>query len=193
VGIFRCRGRSGLSVVAAIGSIGCARLIRATAPVSHQKRSRQSKTNANEIKQNCRKINEANRYSAAHNGLVAGRALSESTIKSIVFRPRTLPPQMRGPLNVRMPIGPVSHADSQFVSLSTKGRAIRPICTPRLPGSHTCALDFFLAGEACDFIASNRLWFGAEAWAARTKGLGSRRLGGRPERWSSGGVIRTIL
>ena len=43
-----------------------------TAPVSHQKRRDRSATNAIEIKQNCKKINEGGRYSAAHNGLVAG-------------------------------------------------------------------------------------------------------------------------
>ena len=36
----------------------------------------------------------------AHNGRVAGRALSESTTKSNVFGLRTLPPQMRGPSNI---------------------------------------------------------------------------------------------
>src|SRR5260370_26875826 len=45
------------------------------------------------------------------------------------------------------------------------------------PSSHPCALDFFLAGEAYDLIASDRSWFGAEAWAARTKRLASRHLG----------------
>src|SRR6266496_2830499 len=54
---------------------------------------------------------------------------------------------------------------------------VRPICTPQPPSSHTCALDFFLAGEAYDLIASDRWWFGAEAWAATTKRLGSRHLG----------------
>jgi hypothetical protein len=39
--------------------------------------------------------------SAAHNGLVADRALSESTTQSIVFRLQTLPPQMRFVLFVR--------------------------------------------------------------------------------------------
>src|SRR6266581_782541 len=56
-------------------------------------------------------------------------------------------------------------------------RTDRPICTPQLPSSHTRALDFFLAGEAYDLIASDRSWFGAEAWAARTKRLGSRHSG----------------
>lgn len=44
-----------------------------------------------------------------------------------------------------------------------------------VPSSHTCALDFFFAGETCDPIAQEGSRFGAEAWAARTKGLGSRR------------------
>jgi hypothetical protein len=43
-----------------------------TAPVSHQKQPRQSKTNAIEIKRNHSKISKADRYSAAHNGLIAG-------------------------------------------------------------------------------------------------------------------------
>ncbi len=45
---------------------------RSAAPVSHQKQPHQNATNAIEIEQNCSKINEADRYSAAHNGLVAG-------------------------------------------------------------------------------------------------------------------------
>jgi len=45
---------------------------RSTAPVSHQKQPHQSATNAIEIEQKRSKINEADRYSAAHNGLVAG-------------------------------------------------------------------------------------------------------------------------
>jgi hypothetical protein len=60
---------------------------------------------------------------------------------------------------------------------AAKGGAIRPICTPQLPSSRTCALDFFLAGEAYDLIASDRWWFGEEAWAERTKRFGSRHLG----------------
>jgi hypothetical protein len=43
-----------------------------TAPVSHQKRSRQNATNAIELKQKRSKINEADQYPPAHNGLVAG-------------------------------------------------------------------------------------------------------------------------
>src|SRR6202040_677151 len=42
------------------------------APVSHQKQPDRNTTNAIEIKQKYSKINEADRYSAAHNGLVAG-------------------------------------------------------------------------------------------------------------------------
>jgi hypothetical protein len=37
-----------------------------TAPVSHQKRAKRSATNAIGLKQKHRKINEADRYSAAH-------------------------------------------------------------------------------------------------------------------------------
>jgi len=43
-----------------------------TAPVSHQKRCDRNVPNAIEIKQEHRKINEAERYPAAHNGLVSG-------------------------------------------------------------------------------------------------------------------------
>jgi hypothetical protein len=43
-----------------------------TAPVSHQKRPNQSATNAIEFKRKDSKINEPDRYSAAHNGLFAG-------------------------------------------------------------------------------------------------------------------------
>jgi hypothetical protein len=42
------------------------------APVSHQKQPDRNATNAIETKQSLRKINEADRCSAAHNGLVAG-------------------------------------------------------------------------------------------------------------------------
>jgi hypothetical protein len=42
------------------------------APVSHQKQPDRNATNATEIKQNRSKINEADRYPAAHNGQVAG-------------------------------------------------------------------------------------------------------------------------
>src|SRR5579872_619323 len=53
---------------------------------------------------------------------------------------------------------------------------IRPICTPQLPGSHTRAVDFFLAGEGYDLIASDRSWFGRKACPATTKRLGSKHL-----------------
>jgi len=45
---------------------------RRTAPVSHQKQLEQTTTNAIETEQKHSRINEADRYSAAHNGLVAG-------------------------------------------------------------------------------------------------------------------------
>src|SRR5215472_18774215 len=51
-----------------------------------------------------------------------------------------------------------------------------PICTPQLPSSHTCAVDFFLAAEACDLIASDRFWFGRKACPATMKRLGSKHL-----------------
>jgi hypothetical protein len=52
-----------------------------TAPVSHQKRPEQTKTNTIEIEQKQRKINEPDRYSAAHNGLVAGSSPAGPTNK----------------------------------------------------------------------------------------------------------------
>jgi hypothetical protein len=74
-----------------------------------------------------------------------------------------------------MPIGPrTARRFTGARQARGKRGAIRPVCTPRLPSSHTCALDFFLAGEDYDLIASDRSWFEAEAWAARTKRLGSR-------------------
>jgi hypothetical protein len=109
------------------------------APVSHQKRPCQCATNAIERVRKRSKINEADRFTAAHNGLAAGRARSESTTRSIVFRLGTLTPQMRGP-SIRMPIGARTHADSQLlVSLSAKGvrfvlfvRHSYPAATPAL-------------------------------------------------------------
>ena len=46
-----------------------------TAPVSHQKQPEQTKTNTIEIERKPSKINEPDRNSAAHSGLVAGRVL----------------------------------------------------------------------------------------------------------------------
>src|ERR1700730_405097 len=66
------------------------------------------------------------------------------------------------------------------------GIQLRPFCIGiapvtmrrgRVPSSHTCALDLFPAGEAHYLIASDRSWFRAEAWTARTKRLGSRYVG----------------
>jgi hypothetical protein len=48
-----------------------------TAPVSHQKRRTQSATNAIEFKRKDSKINEPDRYSAAHNDLVAASSPDE--------------------------------------------------------------------------------------------------------------------
>jgi hypothetical protein len=45
---------------------------RNAAPVSHQKQPHQNATNAIEIEQKRSKINEADRFTAAYNGLVAG-------------------------------------------------------------------------------------------------------------------------
>ena len=54
-----------------------------TAPVSHQKQPDRNATNANEIEQNHSKINEAYRYPAAHNGLVAGSSPAGPTSVSM--------------------------------------------------------------------------------------------------------------
>ena len=57
----------------------------------------------------------------------------------------------------RMPIGPrTPRLFTVARQPGDKGGAIRPICTPQLPSSHTRALDFFLAGEAYDLVASDR-------------------------------------
>ena len=55
---------------------------RGTAPVSHQKRPERNATKAIGHEQKARKINEADRYSAAHNGLVAGSSPAGPTNKS---------------------------------------------------------------------------------------------------------------
>src|SRR5262249_48914530 len=47
-------------------------ILREGAPVSHQKRRDRNVTDATEFKRKRRQINEADRYPAAHNGLVAG-------------------------------------------------------------------------------------------------------------------------
>jgi hypothetical protein len=72
-----------------------------TAPVSHQKRPQQRRTNAIEIKRYRSKINEAVRYPAAHNGLVAGSSPAGppmitgvcSFLKVDDLVPAQLPPQ----------------------------------------------------------------------------------------------------
>jgi hypothetical protein len=54
-------------------TFGCQkRGFRPTAPVSHQKLPQQSATNAIKGKRKHSEINEADRFTAAHNGLVAG-------------------------------------------------------------------------------------------------------------------------
>jgi hypothetical protein len=119
-----------------------------TAPVSHQKQTEQTTTNTIEIKRNRSKINGAGRYPAAHNGLVAGRALSESTTKSNVFRLRTLTHRCEVHQTFRMPVGPPDPTPIYSCSSTSRQRgAIRPICTPQLPSSHTRALNFFHTGE----------------------------------------------
>jgi hypothetical protein len=64
---------------------------RVTAPVSHQKRPSQNPMNAIESKRNCNKINEAVRYSAAHNCLVAGSSPAGPTSGSMAYRIFILP------------------------------------------------------------------------------------------------------
>jgi len=60
------------------------------APVSHQKQPHQNATNAIEIEQKRGKINEADRYSAAHNGLVAGSSPDGPTNKIRHFSKRRI-------------------------------------------------------------------------------------------------------
>jgi len=55
---------------------------RNAAPVSHQKQPHQNATNVIEIEQKRSKINGADRYSAAHNGLVAGSSPARPTNKT---------------------------------------------------------------------------------------------------------------
>jgi hypothetical protein len=54
------------------------KLVWRTAPVSHQKRPLQNATNAINLQRKYNKINEAGLYPSAHNGLVAGGALSDN-------------------------------------------------------------------------------------------------------------------
>jgi hypothetical protein len=70
------------------------------APASHQKRPEQTATNAIKNKRSHSKINKADRYPVAHNGLVAGSSpagpTSKSTIYEICFASLfELPPQKR--------------------------------------------------------------------------------------------------
>jgi hypothetical protein len=51
-----------------------------TAPVSHQKRPQQSATNAIKGKRKHSEINEGDRFTAAHNGLVAGSSPCYATL-----------------------------------------------------------------------------------------------------------------
>ena len=63
-----------------------------TAPVSHQKRPNRSATNAIGLRQKDTNINEADRYPAAHNGLVAGSKAAETRTNSIAARVSLRPP-----------------------------------------------------------------------------------------------------
>ena len=62
---------------------------RGPAAVSHQKQVHQDATNAIETKRKRRKLNEADRYSAAHNGPVAGSSPAGPTT-FLVYRPERL-------------------------------------------------------------------------------------------------------
>jgi hypothetical protein len=78
-----------------------------TAPVSHQKRPDRDASNAIKCEQKFSKINEAGHFPTAHNGLIAGRAtVSESTTKSIVFRPQKIDHKDAGSSNIKVPICP---------------------------------------------------------------------------------------
>jgi len=57
-----------------------------TAPVSHQKRPQQSATNAIKGKRKHSEINEGDRFTAAHNGLVAGSSPAGPTKESITYQ-----------------------------------------------------------------------------------------------------------
>jgi hypothetical protein len=54
-----------------------------TAAVSHQKRPNRSATNAIGLKQKDSKINEVDRYPAAHDGLVAGSSTAFIVVKIV--------------------------------------------------------------------------------------------------------------
>src|ERR1700694_4274869 len=58
-----------------------------TAPVSHQKRPRQSPTNAIELERKCSEINETDHYPVAHNGLVAGSSPAGPTTLRLLNAP----------------------------------------------------------------------------------------------------------
>jgi len=62
-----------------------------------------------------------------------------------------------------MPIGPGPHADLQLLVNLRQRRCDSSYLYATAARSHTCALDFFLAEEAYDLIASDRSWFEAEA------------------------------
>jgi len=56
-----------------------------TAPVSHQKQRERNATNAINLERQRSKFNKGDRYSAAHNGLVAGSSPAGPTKKSITY------------------------------------------------------------------------------------------------------------
>jgi hypothetical protein len=70
-----------------------------TAPVSHLKRPQQSATNAIKSKRKQSEINEADRFTAAHNGLVAGSSpagpTNESTAYQVFILPTVRPPHQK--------------------------------------------------------------------------------------------------
>jgi hypothetical protein len=145
---------------------------RATAPVSHQKRPHQNATNAIETAVKPTKLIDILPLITVW---LQVERFPNRQLNQLCFGSNHCPHRCEVHQAFGMPIGP--RTARRFTGARQprgKGGAIRPICAPQLPSSHTCALDFFLAGEAYDLIASDRWWFGAEAWAARTKRLGSR-------------------
>jgi hypothetical protein len=68
-----------------------------TAPGSHQKRPRQSNTNAIDFKRKLNKVNKADPYPPAHNGLVAGSSPAGPTNEIKYLKTGTCEPNKRRP------------------------------------------------------------------------------------------------
>ena len=99
---------------------------RSAAPVSHQKQPHQNATNAIEIEQKRSKINEADRYSAAHNGLVAGSSPAGPTkeisdLSILIFSTPPEIPTGSGTTSAQI-------AKPSQWSMRSTGRARRPAC-----------------------------------------------------------------